>query len=62
MKLNIEIDEHELRKLVLAHVQEKLGEVKLSADDIKIEVKSTQNFRSEWEPAAFRARVEKTGA
>lgn len=59
MKLNIEIDENELKRLVFNHLQEKLGEVPLLMTDIQIEVKSQQNYKSEWEKAAFRARVEK---
>lgn len=62
MRLSVEIDEAELKRLVLNHVQEKLGDVEVGAQDIKIEVKSKQNFRSEWEEASFRARVEKNGA
>lgn len=56
-KLEIEIDENTLKKLVLDYLQDKLGEVSLSAQDVQIEVKSTQNFKSEWETAKFRARV-----
>lgn len=59
MKFNIEIDENELKRLVFNHLQEKLGEVPLLMTDIQIEVKSQQNYKSEWEKAAFRARVEK---
>jgi len=59
MKISISIDELELRKLVHSHLQEKLGDVALSPNDIEIEVKSKQNYKSEWEVAAFRARVEK---
>jgi hypothetical protein len=62
MKLSTEIDESTLRKLVLQHMREKLGAVSLDEKDVVIEVKSKQNYRSEWELAAFRARVEKCNA
>lgn len=59
MKIQIELDEKGLRALVLRHLSEKLN-VELSEDDIVIEVRSKQNYKSEWERAAFRARVDKT--
>lgn len=62
MKISVVIDASELRELVLAHLRAKLGDVKLEARDVRIEVKSNQNYRAEWESAAFRAVVEKVGA
>ena len=53
-KITIEVDEKTLRQLVAAHF-EKYG---ISPDDVVIEVKSQQNYKSEWERAAFRARAE----
>ena len=58
-KLYIEIDESTLRKLVLDHLSAQLG-CALSEKDVFIEVKSKQNYKSEWERAEFRARVERT--
>lgn len=55
MTLNIEINEAELKQLILHHLQSKLGDIKLDDNALKIEVKSKQNYKSEWEPAAFRA-------
>jgi hypothetical protein len=60
IKFNIEIDEKALRVLVIAHLRDQLGNISLTAEDVKIEVKSKQNYKSEWEPAAFRARIDKT--
>ena len=60
LKIQIEIDERTLRQLVLNYLSNKLGDVPLNVDDVKIETKSTQNYKSEWEQAAFRARVDKT--
>lgn len=62
MKIEIEIDEAELKLMVFERFKAVLGPNKIRVEDIKIEVKSKQNYKSEWEPAAFRARVEKHGA
>lgn len=60
--LSITINESTLRSLVIAYLQEQLGDAGglLKPEDIKIEVKSKQNYRSEWETASFRAVVNKT--
>jgi predicted component of type VI protein secretion system len=58
MKLDVELTEEDLKKLVIRHL-EKILNCELSIDDVKIEVKSKQNYKSEWEVAAFRARVVK---
>lgn len=55
-KVEIELDEQILKELVLEYLSDKLN-VSLTIDQISIEVKSKQNYRSEWESAAFRARV-----
>ncbi len=59
MKIRIEIDEDALKQLVLAHLSAQLGDLVLDEECIRIEVKSKQNYRSEWETAAFRAVYEK---
>jgi hypothetical protein len=60
MKIQIEITEKELRALILSRLRAELGDAaeRLDDKDIQIEVKSQQNYKSEWERAAFRARVE----
>ena len=59
MKLRIEIDESDLKALVLEHIADRLGScAPPSADKVKIEVKSKQNCKAEWESAAFRAVYE----
>lgn len=58
MRINIEIDEAALRELVTRHLKEKLGSVGFDPKKIIIEVKSKQNYKSEWEAAAFRARLD----
>lgn len=55
MEIHIIIPEATLQMLVIEHLRSKLGDVPLVLKDVKIEVKSKQNFKSEWENAAFRA-------
>jgi hypothetical protein len=60
MNIDIEITETELKQMIYKYFQEKLGTINVNPDDIKIEVKTTQNYRAkEWESGAFRARVKK---
>lgn len=58
MNVNIELDEKDLRKLVLEKLSE-ISNLSLTEQDVTIEVKSKQNYRAEWEPASFRARINK---
>mgnify|MGYP001566849641 CR=1 FL=1 len=58
MTAKIELTEIDLKELILASIQAHLGENKLNKDNLKIEVKSKQNYKSEWESAAFRAVYE----
>jgi hypothetical protein len=55
-KILIELDEEHLKRLVVREIESFLGEdIELSTKDVTIEVKSKQNYKSEWEVAAFRA-------
>jgi len=56
MKVSVEIDEEKLKELVRDYLNEQLGELGAELSNIKIETRSKQNFRSEWEEAEFRAR------
>jgi hypothetical protein len=58
MRVTIEIDADQLKIIVLEHIQ-KVLDTDIRPGDIQIEVKSTQNYKAEWEQAAFRARVNK---
>lgn len=58
-KIQIEIDETTLKRLVRDYLGRQIG-AEISEKDIIIETKSKQNYKSEWESAAFRARVDKT--
>jgi len=55
--INIELNEATLRKLVKDYLQNKLGCVNIFDSQIKIQVKSKQNYKAEWEEAAFRVMI-----
>lgn len=57
ISIKIEIDEKTLRRLVREHLTNVVG-VPLSDTEIDIQVRSKQNYKSEWEAAAFRAVVD----
>jgi hypothetical protein len=61
MRVQIELTQADLQRLVLHELRNLLGDVgnSLSIADVKIEVKSHQNYKAEWESADFRARIEK---
>jgi len=54
-EINISINEETLRELVVKYIAEKMSSVTVKKDDVHIETKSEQNFRSEWETAAYQA-------
>jgi len=56
MKIRIEITYIEIKSLLQDYLESKLGDSFSSKKDhFKIEVKSKQNYKSEWEVADFRA-------
>lgn len=59
LKISVEIGEQTLKQLIIDYLKDKLNH-DLTEKDVKIEVKSNQNYKSEWEVAAFRARIETT--
>jgi hypothetical protein len=59
VNIRIEITQEELKALVYKRISEMLGDIPFNRDDVKIETKSTQNYKSEWEgKAGFRAVIE----
>lgn len=58
MIITIEISEQDLKKLILQKVIEETGSSSIRLPDIKILVKSKQNYKSEWEEANFKATCE----
>jgi len=55
MQIKIEFTEADLKKLILAEVERIHGGIPLDSPIIDILVKSKQNYKAEWENAAFRA-------
>lgn len=56
VKLQVEITEPEIRKILSAFIYEKFN-VEIKPELLNIEVKSRQNYRSEWETADIRLNV-----
>lgn len=52
--LRIEISEMEVKQIIADAISDKIGR-DVKTTDISVEVKSKQNFKSEWEMAHFRA-------
>jgi hypothetical protein len=60
MKLLVEICEADVRLMVESYLRANLGALAIiDPKDIRIEVKSQQNWKAEWEPAHFRAVYER---
>lgn len=55
MTISITIEETELKKLIIAELETKLGNIPLNKVNVTILVKSKQNYKSEWEQASFKA-------
>lgn len=51
MKVTITIDEKTIKKLIADYVASQLGDASVS--DVRLLVKSKQNYRSTWEPCAM---------
>jgi len=58
MRIRIELTEEDLRRLVADEIRARTGGP-FDEKRVTIEVKSKQNYRSEWESAAFRAIYER---
>lgn len=54
MRINIEINENDLKKLILDYIENKVDH-NVDLNRVSILVKSKQNYKSEWELAAFKA-------
>lgn len=59
MRIDIEYTEKDLKELIMADLRDSMPGMELTENDIHIEVKSKQNYKSEWESASFRGRVHK---
>ena len=58
--IDIEVNETVLQELVFDYLCKKLGSIGLLPEDVKIEVKSKQNYSAEWERASYRAVIHKS--
>ena len=57
MRIRIDIDADTLKEIVVEHLKQQLGDT-FDPNHLKIETRSKQNFKSEWEVADFRATYE----
>lgn len=57
-RIEIEVDQRLIKQLVADHLKALTGQ-SIDPANVVIETKSTQNCRSEWEQAEFRARYVK---
>lgn len=57
MQVKIKLSAKEIREAIHSWIQREIG-IAIYPDDIRIQVKSKQNYKSEWEEAAFRAHFE----
>ena len=55
LRVNVEITEADLRKLIAEHIGMKIGHP-CEEKDVVIEVKTKANWKAEWERGDFRAR------
>ncbi len=56
-RIQIELTETDVKALIVKHFEDLMGNVSIGRDNVTIEVKSKQNYKSEWETAALRANV-----
>lgn len=59
MDIRVELSEKEIREAVYFYIKANMG-IEVPMEAIKIQVKSKQNYKSEWEEAAFRAHFTAT--
>ena len=56
-RIQIELTETDVKALIVKHFEDLMGNVPVRRENVTIEVKSKQNYKSEWETAALRANV-----
>lgn len=60
MNIEVTISGEDLKKLISERLKEKFGD-HFDSNRVTIEVKSKQNYKSEWESAEFRATYKDYG-
>lgn len=58
MRIRIEIKEADIKQLIINYLCNATGQDAFEEGSVIIETKSKQNYKSEWEVAAFRATYE----
>lgn len=51
----VKLTEDEIREAIAYYAEHKLNSIPINSNDVHVQVKSKQNWRSEWEDAAFKA-------
>ncbi len=59
MHIEITLTENEISKLIYDELHRLCGNLPVVPGDVQIQVKSKQNYKSEWEAASFRATLVK---
>ena len=59
MYMKIELSESDIKNIILDKIGEMFGDVPFDPVYLKIEVKSKQNYKAEWETASFSAIYER---
>ena len=59
MNINVTLTEADIKRLILRELKELTGIPDLKESDVSIKVKSKQNYKSEWEEAAFKAEIDR---
>jgi hypothetical protein len=54
MYVNIELSESDVKDIIRDYLETKLGNVEIKTQALDIQVKSKQNYKSEWETASFK--------
>jgi hypothetical protein len=58
MKVKVEITTDELKDMILQKLETMFTVADFKKENVKIEVKTKQNYRAEWETGEFRASYE----
>lgn len=57
MKARVELTEDEIMEAIVDHIEFKLG-IELPAKDVRVLVKSSQNYKAEWEVAKIKCEFD----
>jgi hypothetical protein len=63
-KIHIELNENDVKRLVVDYItnlarSNGVPDPDISEENVRIEVRSKQNYKSEWEQAEYRAIIDK---